>query len=105
MKALLKSGEVPENYASHIHVGGDLSNPSWDEYLAGFKDSARPYIEAIRECIIEHGLVGKKGGEMANDWFFQFDEEKTVFAFSWRAWGDLMQAIVNKREGYMAYYM
>ena len=31
--------------------------------------------------------------------------DKTALGFSWRAWGDLMSAIVGKNEGYMAYYM
>jgi hypothetical protein len=44
----------------------------------------------------------------ANQWcyehFLQFSDSKTI-SFTRRAWGDFVQAVVGKREGYMAYYM
>ena len=39
-----------------------------------------------------------------NGWVFKFSDNK-VWGFSWKGWGDFMQSIVDKREGYMKYYM
>ena len=85
-------------------MGGDPSSPSWKEYLNGWKKEDRPYVVGIRKAIKEAGILGKVAGEMANDTWFEA-EDGVRFGFSWRAWGDLMQAIVNKNEGYMSYYM
>ena len=90
----------------HTISGGDDSNPTWEEYLEGWEEDFRPHLTAIKECIETHNLIGCTGEAFCNKYHFQFDdEEKTQIAFTWRAWGDLMQAIVGKREGYMAYYM
>jgi hypothetical protein len=85
-------------------MGGINPPPSWDEYLEQFIESARPKILAIRELLVEEGLVGRYANEMANDTIFYFPEDSFYIQFSWRAWGDLMQSVVNKREGYMRYY-
>jgi hypothetical protein len=84
--------------------GGLSEAPTWDEYLEMWKEPFREKLAAIRICIEENNLIGKTGGEFCNDNMFEF-EDGTIISFSWRAWGDLMQAIVGKREGYMAYYM
>lgn len=84
-------------------LGGDPSSPTWDEYLSQFVPEARPYVEAVRRCIEEQDLVGLTGEE-AQEGHIAFSDGKTL-SLTWRAWGDLMQAIVNKREGYMRYYM
>lgn len=86
-------------------MGGDDSNPSWEEYLEGFYEQFRPHLSLIKEAIEKNGWVGITGEEKQNQNIaFRFSDG-TYFAFSWRAWGDLMQAIVNKNEGYMVYYM
>jgi hypothetical protein len=85
-------------------MGGDNRNPTWDEYLADYKEEFRPHILLIRQAITEMGWVGETGENKANDTYFNFSDGE-CFSFSWRAWGDLMQAIVNKQEGYMTYYM
>lgn len=84
-------------------MGGDSSNPSWDEYLSGWFEDIQPKIKAIRQCIEDNDLVGVCANEICNDVYFKF-EDGTIMTFTWRAWGDLMQAIINKREGYMTYY-
>lgn len=86
-------------------MGGDTSNPSWEEYLNRYKDEYKPHFVLIKNAIEENGWVGMTGEEMQNENIqFQFSDGKAI-GFSWRAWGDLMQAIVNKKEGYMKYYM
>jgi hypothetical protein len=88
---------------THTILGGDSNNPTWQEYLDDYKDEFKPHIELIRKAIEANYMVGYTGQD-ADDLYFKFSDEN-VFGFSWRGWGDLMQAIVNKKEGYMAYYM
>lgn len=92
----------PEDYIPIM--GGDSSNPSWKEYLSNYKNDFKPHIQLIKKGIKEMGWIGMTAENIANDWCFVFSDG-TAIGFSWRAWGDLMQAIVNQREGYMKYYM
>lgn len=85
-------------------MGGDTDNPTWEEYINDIKDEWKPHFNLIRKAIEENGMVGELSGNMCNDTAFKFSDGNCI-CFSWRAWGDLMQAIVGKREGYMAYYM
>lgn len=87
----------------HHFMGGDDSNPSWEAYLSDYNEEFRPHVLLIKKCIEDNGLVGTTGQD-ADDMYFKFSDGH-VWGFTWRAWGDLMQAIVDKREGYMAYYM
>jgi hypothetical protein len=88
-----------------ILMGGYDSNPTWEEYLDLFNDEARPRLELIKEYIEKSDWIYKITAEyFCNDNHFRFSDGKEI-SFTWRAWGDLMQAIVGKREGYMAYYM
>ena len=93
-----------DNEKCHTLMGGDPTDPSWNEYVDGFVEDFQPYIRGIKECVEKEGIVGAVGGDYANDWHFEFEDGIKV-AFSWRAWGDMMQSIVNKNEGYMCYYM
>lgn len=90
-----------EDYAPML--GGDDSNPSWEAYLNDYKEEYRPHVLLLKKSIEENGLVGETG-QYANNLSFKFSDGQH-WGFSWRAWGDLMQAIVDKNEGYMAYYM
>jgi hypothetical protein len=85
-------------------MGGDNSNPSWEEYMSFVMEEYKPHFELLKKAIQELGWVGKTGEDISNYYAFVFSDGKG-FSFSWRAWGDLMQAIVNKKEGYMRYYM
>ena len=85
-------------------MGGDDSNPSWAEFLDQFKEEYQPHISLIKKAIEDNNLVGERAERCANNLTFLFSD-KTHIAFTWRGWGDLMQAIVDKKEGYMAYYM
>lgn len=84
-------------------MGRDDSNPKWAEYVKEYKRKYQPHIRLIRKIIIENGIIGTTGQDQ-NSWAFKFSDETNI-GFTWRAWGDLMQAIVNKQEGYMTYYM
>lgn len=92
----------PKGYTPYM--GGDTSNPTWSEYLDGYYDSFKPHLILIRESIEKMGLVGEKASKCADDLYYVFSDGQKV-AFSWRGWGDLMQAIVNKKEGYLEYYV
>lgn len=85
-------------------IGGNSANPSWEQYLSSFKEEFRPHILLVRKAIEESRWVGETGESMANRYCFHFSDG-VMFGFSWRAWGDLMQAIVDKNEGYIKYYM
>jgi len=84
-------------------LGGDSNSPTWEEYLNDYKPEYRPHILLLRKLIEENGLIGETGS-FANDLSFKFSDGQH-WGFTWRAWGDLMQSIVDKKEGYMAYYM
>jgi hypothetical protein len=85
-------------------MGGDSSNPSWNEYMENYTEEYKAHFELLKQAIINAGWVGKTGEEVCNYHYYRFSDGLKI-SFSWRAWGDLMQAIVNKREGYMTYYM
>lgn len=87
-----------------IMGGRDLENPpDWKGYLDYFIDDVHPHLEALKQYVIDNGLLGSTGQELDGK-AFQFSDG-TIYGFSWRAWGDFMQAVVGEREGYMAYYM
>lgn len=85
-------------------LGGDNTNPSWEKYLEKYNPEYRPHLWLIRKAIQELGWVGETGERIANYYCFHFSDG-VKWGFTWRAWGDLMQAIVDKKEGYMKYYM
>lgn len=85
-------------------MGGMDTAPTWDEYLSGYKDEYMPHFLLIKEAIEKLGWVGEKAESKANKWHFVYSDGVSI-SFTWRAWGDLMSAIVGKNEGYMTYYM
>jgi hypothetical protein len=98
---LIMDGKIDKDM--EIISGGMQTNPKWDDYLDFYKQEYRPYIIQIRKYIEDNSLIGTTGEEQ-NNWSFKFNDGRHL-GFTWRAWGDLMQAIVNKNEGYMEYYM
>lgn len=102
MRAEIREGESPEDAV--ILMGGDSRNPTWDEYVADFVEDFQPKLEAIREAVKASPWFRRTADRFCNEHYFALDDGSSV-AFTWRAWGDLMQAIVGEREGYMAYYM
>lgn len=98
----LPNGAKEENV--HTVFGGDDRNPTWEEYVDDYKEEFQPHMKLIRQSLEVNNRIGETASRCANSYNFSFSDGN-VFRFSWRAWGDLMQAIVNKKEGYMAYYM
>ena len=94
-----------EDKGCFCQMGGDRDNPTWKEYLDSFRLKYRAYIRGIRKALEDGGMVGGLAGQWCNDTWFKSADGKFGVTFTWRAWGDLMQAIVDKREGYMCYYM
>ena len=98
--------EIKEEYKNKNYIsisGGDNRNLFWNDYLDDFREEYKKYILLIKKVIEENDLVGITGKEQ-NGWIFKFSDD-VIWGFTWRGWGDLMQSIVNKKEGYMAYYM
>lgn len=93
-----------EDPKSVIIEGGDPSNPTWEEYLNRWKEEFQSYVVAIKEILEKENLIGTSAAAICNDVYFLF-EDGTQIGFTWRGWGDLMQAIIDKKEGYMKYYM
>lgn len=92
-----------ENPHYHVILGGDSSNPSWDRYLDKWDKDWHGHFVALKDWIASSEWHLSTGRDQ-NDHTFKFSDGH-MFAFSMRAWGDFMQAIVGKNEGYMQYYM
>lgn len=90
---------------AHIFSGGDSRNLSWEEYLDEFKEDFKPHVRLLKEALEKAGHIGVTGeGQQNLGITFKFSDGQH-WGYTWRGWGDMMQAIVNKREGYMRYYM
>lgn len=81
----------------------------WKDYLSEYDPIAHPYLEAIRESVLEHGL--RFGGDVHQQHpeGVPLFEDNMVATFSYRAWGDLMAAIWSEAHDtdytYMTFYM
>jgi len=85
-------------------MGGDKRNPTWGEYIEKWPDHEREEIEAIRSAVEASAFRRSTAANFCNGHFFELSNGHTV-RFTWRAWGDLIQAMEGKREGYLAYYI
>lgn len=90
---------------TNVFMGGDSRNLSWEEYVDEFRDEFKPHIRLLKDALDKAGHIGLIGEEQQNLGItFKFSDGQH-WSYTWRGWGDLMQAVVDKREGYMAYYM
>lgn len=84
---------------------GWSGNHRWADYLAAWKEPARPYAEALRDAIVA-GRIWESGdwhqGEGTGVPLF---EDGTVATFSFRAWGDLLAAVWSEQLGRSYCYM
>ncbi len=103
VKATLTHDDGTIDY--HCFIGGNPTPQRWVKYLNQWIRPLRPYIIAIKNEIIEKGLLGTTAEIACNEYMFTFGDNAPAIAFSWRAWGDLMDAIIGTKRGYMAYYM
>ena len=85
-----------------IILGGDPRPKRWRAYRSMWIDPR--YITAVKNVIIDDGLVGEFGMNISEKILFKFSDNHKPYGFSIRAWGDLMDAIIGKKQGYMAYY-
>ena len=96
--------DMPEDrYAGWL--GGISPAPSRDEYLRTLGPDEREVFLAIERGVKRQGLIGMTGDTQDTSGGFWRLSDGRVASFSWRGWGDIMQAIVDKREGYIRYYM
>lgn len=79
---------------------------TWADYLARWKEPARPYAEALRDAIVERRIWE------CGDWHqsesctgVPLFEDGTVATFSFRAWGDLLAAVWSEQLGRSYCYM
>ena len=84
--------------------GGDPSPKRWRKFLSGFYPEFRPYAIAIKNALIDNGLIPSYGMSYSNEFVFTFSDGSKPVGLSTRAWGDFVSAIVGKKEGYMRYY-
>ncbi len=108
MKAVIHYGEMPggkyeldKNY--FIISGGIEPPPSFKEYVNDYQKNFKVYILAIKKVVEKANLLDTPANKITNDIWFELSDGHAV-VFTWRGWGDLIQSIRNKREGYMAFY-
>lgn len=104
MSSQLTAAWVPDTISPEDCIswlGGDATNPTWDEYIKDFRDELVPALEAIKLCCVQNNL--DLYGEDLNDGYFLLSDGRSI-TMSMRAWGDFRQAMEGKREGYMKYY-
>ena len=94
--------QIDENMI--VLCGGRHDNPTWDEYLKDVSSEWKEKMNVLKEFVKKSDYYKITADKFCNDNHFRFSDGREI-AFTWRAWGDFMQAIVGKREGYMKYYM
>ena len=89
---------------NHVSLwGGFDPPPSWAEYFDEYEDDLRPYLGAARRWLTARGAPYPAASRWCNDHYLRFSDGTTM-SFTWRAWGDFVQAGVGEQEGYMTYY-
>jgi len=85
------------------------SGQRWKDYKETFIEITQPYIEAIRQSVIEKHLKLTGEQHQYSDQGVPLFSDNTVGLFTFRAWGDIMAAIwseeENKDYSYMDFYM
>ena len=69
----------------------------WKDYLAAFNLKVHPYLEVARRSAVEHGI--KASGEQHQyDGVTPVFSDGSIFAMTFRAWGDFMAAVWSEEE-------
>ena len=101
MRDLPGDGNLPQN-SLFAHGGFDPA-PDWDEFLAQYPNEYFPYLIKAKEWVKgQDPWIG--GSEFAACNYLYFSDGVSLM-FSWRAWGDFLQAVAGRREGYLEYYL
>ena len=81
----------------------------WKDYIIIWNDKIKPYVEAIRESVLEKELKLTGAEHQHGECGVPLFEDGKIASFSYRGWGDLMAAIWSEKEDkdytYMAFYM
>lgn len=103
-----------ESYGKDVSVGAlggffELGMRGQKDYFNDSTKESKPYVEAIRESVLEKGLKLTGEDHQSSIEGVPLFEDGTIGSFSWRAWGDLMAAIWSEEEdkdySYMDFYM
>jgi len=93
--------ELPD--AAFYPLGGFEPSPNWAEYVLQYDEDLWPYLEAARQWAL--GLEAWPGAsDFAGENYLAFSDGGSI-VFSWRAFGDFLQAVAGRREGYLEYYL
>ena len=105
-----------ESYKKIVHITGlggwlnyDQKGLRWKDYLKVYDHKAHPYLEAIRQSVLENNIriTGEQHQYGPNG--VPLFEDNRVAIFSYRGWGDLMAAIWSDAEdkdySYTDFYM
>lgn len=88
--------------------GRDKKGQRWKDYINEIKIESIPYIEAIRENVIENNIRHNGNDHQNREDGIPLFDDGTIGSFSMRAWGDLMAAIwstaENKDYNYIDFY-
>ncbi len=91
-------------------LGGFFENGMrWKDYIEVFPKNFIPYLEAIRDSVIENKLRYTGEFHQYGDTGVPVFSDNTCASMSYRAWADLMAAIWSEHEdkdyNYMDFYM
>lgn len=104
MELTVKVVQDDQDEQQVVVSGGRSDNPTLEEYINELSDEWKPKIQVLADFIKNSEYYKMTADRFCNDNHFRFSDGREI-AFTWRGWGDFMQAVVNEREGYMAYYM
>jgi len=94
-------------------MGGWFNDESkgqrWKDYISIRGESVGPYLEAIRQSILEKELRFTGEDHQYSSHGVPLFEDNTVASFSKRGWGDLMAAVWSEKEdkdySYMDFFL
>ncbi len=113
MVKVIKWGADEEFYGKPESIsclGGFFSEGMrWTDYISEFDEKYHPYLEAVRESVIENRKLTTGECHQDDEEGVPMFDDGTIVALSWRAFGDLMAAIwsteLDMDLEYMDFYM
>ena len=70
----------------------------WKDYIETWDKNTRPYLEAIRESVVEKGSRLTGHDHQYSRYGIPIFEDDTIASFSLEGWGDLMAAIWSEED-------
>lgn len=105
LKVKMDKSELSEADLAQREVmfGGMRNPPSWETYIKScIRPGRRRHSRLMKKWLLKKPRI--LCGDEVNNISFRFSDG-VIIAFTCRGWGDFAQAVVDKREGYMKYYM